>query len=219
VTSYTPTLATLLRPAPPPHAFRGILAVGQSATAGQSSLPGTIDEIDRIEKCVGTLRFKRLAEEKATVSSVLRSMEEYSWIHFACHASQDTEEPTSSAFFLHDGSLGLTEITKKMLPHAGLAFLSACQTALGDEKLPDEAVHLASGMIMVGYPTLIATMWSINDNDAPLIAEGVYAALFEGGMADSSKASIALHKAVQHLRMRVGEKEFISWVPFVHLGL
>jgi hypothetical protein len=35
---------------------------------------------------------------------------------------------------------------------------------------------------------------------------------------DSSRAAYALHDAVTHLRDLKGEKNFASWVPFIHLG-
>ncbi|KAG9090410.1 hypothetical protein FRC06_001093 [Ceratobasidium sp. 370] len=219
ITSYTPILAALIRPVPSPHDFRGVLAVGQSSTTGQLPLPGTVQEIEMIVKHVGSLTYKRLAEDNATVSSVLEAMREHSWVHFACHATQNPAEPTSSAFYLHDGPLDLAEITKKTLPNASFAFLSACQTALGDENLPDESIHLAAGLNMAGYPTLIATMWSIKDEHGPIVADHVYAALFRDGIADSSKVAVALHKAGHYLRAQVGEKDFSSWVPFIHIGL
>ncbi|KAG9091730.1 hypothetical protein FRC06_000438 [Ceratobasidium sp. 370] len=219
VTSYTPTLDSLIRRAPPAHGFSGVLAVGLSSTVGQPPLPGTVQEIDNIAKHAGSFRFKRLVEDDATVGSILEAMGKYSWIHFACHASQDLAEPTSSAFYLHDRPLDLAAITWKTRPNADFAFLSACQTALGDEGLPDEWVHLAGAMSMTGYSSLIASMWSIHDQYAPLVADHVYAALFEGGAADSSRACRALHEAMRHLRMHVGENDFSAWVPFIHVGL
>ena len=47
-------------------------------------------------------------------------------------------------------------------PNAELAFLSACQTAAGDEKTPEESAHLAAGMLAVGFKGVVATMWSIH---------------------------------------------------------
>ena len=41
-------------------------------------------------------------------------------------------------------------MTKSLEP-AELAFLSACQTATGYEKLPEEAVHLVAGMLAAGF--------------------------------------------------------------------
>ena len=63
-------------------------------------------------------------------------------------------------------------------PHGGLAFLSACQTAMGDENLSDEAIHIAAGMLFAGYSRVVGTMWSISDKLAPLVAKDVYGQLF-----------------------------------------
>jgi CHAT domain-containing protein len=88
-----------------------------------------------------------LPGELATVNSVLEGMEEASWIHLACHAVQRPSSPTESAFCLHNGDLTLSKIITKSFRNTDFAFLSACQTATGDENLPDEAVHLAAGML------------------------------------------------------------------------
>jgi CHAT domain-containing protein len=97
------------------------------------------------------------------------------------------------------------------------AFLSACETATGDETLPEESIHLAAGIMMAGYPDVIGTLWSILDEDGPLVAEQVYSHLYNNGSPDSCQAACALHNAVAHLRMK-DEKNFLSWVPFIHLG-
>jgi CHAT domain-containing protein len=55
---------------------------------------------------------------------------------------------------------------------------------------------------MAGYSTVIATIWWIEDEGAPLIAEEVYQHLLRG-VSDSRKASEALHMAVGCLRDRI----------------
>lgn len=219
ISSYTPTLQALLTPHPTPADFNGILAIGQAnANLGAGALPGTIAELTEIQKLASGLRFTRLEEEKASPATVIAEMKQHSWIHLACHATQNLVDPTKSAFQLHNGLLSLKSISQNSFKNAGLAFLSACQTATGDEKLPEEAVHLAAGMILAGYPTVIATMWSIKDSDAPLIAEKVYKRLLEGKVADTRKTAKALHEAVDYLRGEVGEKAFVRWVPYIHIG-
>ncbi|KAF8604305.1 TPR-like protein [Ceratobasidium sp. AG-I] len=219
VSSYTPTLSALLASSRSTHEFQGILAVGQTSTLGLQPLPGTTQELGSIKEQARGVRYTQLDEQNATVNNVLDAIEKHSWVHFACHASQNASDPTASAFHLHNGPLNLTTIMQKSFKHAGLAFLSACQTAKGDTDLPEESVHLAAGMLMAGFPAVIATMWSIRDEDAPLVAGEVYTKLLEGGKPDSRRAAKALHMAVERLREKVGEKEFVSWVPYVHLGI
>lgn len=218
VSSYTPTLSALLSPLPSTP-FSGILAVGQESTSNMPRLPGTVAELAKIrEKSTGFL-VTQLDGHLATPAAVLAGMEEHSWVHLACHATQDTTNPIQSGFYLHNGMLDLASITQKPLKHAELAFLSACQTATGDESISEEAVHLAAGMLMAGYRTVIATMWSIGDKDAPVVAEKVYEYLLEGGKPDARRAAVAVHKATAHLREKVGMEEFAKWVPYIHIGL
>ncbi|QRV87054.1 CHAT domain protein [Ceratobasidium sp. AG-Ba] len=113
----------------------------------------------------------------------------------------------------------LEEIARRDFKNKGLAFLSACETATGDRVLPDEATHLAAGMLISGYPSVIGTMWSIMDEDAPLVAEIVYSELLRDGKMDHTRSARALHKAVKVLREKVGEKQIRRWAPFIHIGV
>jgi hypothetical protein len=98
-------------------------------------------------------------------------------VHFACHGVQNLNAPLKSGFLLQNGCLELSRIISTSLPNADFTFLSACQTAAGHLDHPDEAIHLAAGMLLAGYHSVIATMWSISDNDAPFIADAVYSYL------------------------------------------
>ncbi|KAF9535340.1 CHAT domain-containing protein, partial [Crepidotus variabilis] len=101
------------------------------------------------------------------------------------------------------------------------AFLSACQTSVGEMKLPEEVVHLAAGMLVAGYRSVVATSWAIKDAYGPEVAEAFYQCLMEGGAGlDGSRATVALHSAVQKLRRKVGDSEagLLIWIPYVHFG-
>lgn len=225
VSSYTPTLSSLLaakcRPLKSNQTTR-LLTVAQPSTPGLNPLPGTVNEVEAIQALqspTGQLHIIRLDDREATVAAVLRHMKECNWIHLACHGVQDTANPMESAFHFIDNPLTLKEIMKQSFTHTELAFLSACQTAKGDKELPEEAIHLAAGMLMAGYGSIVATMWSIRDDDAPVIVEKFYKYIIDGTSGDSSRAAYALHDAVAHLRNARGEKNFASWVPFIHLGI
>ncbi|CAE6481228.1 unnamed protein product [Rhizoctonia solani] len=220
ISSYIPTLSALL--APSPHSVTQncrVLAVGQASTPNHSPLPGTTQELAHVKAhTLNKADYSQLTGSQATTSAVLDAMEKHDWVHLACHAHQNVNDPTKSGFHLHDGTLDLPAINRRSFKNKGLAFLSACQTATGDEKLPDEAIHLASGMLMAGYPSVIATMWSVVDEDAPIVADKVYAQLMKDGKVGNGEAGRALHYAVGELREKVGEKAFGRWVPYIHIG-
>ncbi|CAE6451635.1 hypothetical protein ACGC1H_002463 [Rhizoctonia solani] len=220
ISSYTPTLTALLACTPSTLSSDSrVLAVGQQATPGQNPLPGTMTELKHVRSHVGNKAvYSQLIEAQATPPVVLDAMERHDWVHLACHAHQNVNDPTKSGFFLHEGTLDLAAINRRSFNKKGLAFLSACQTATGDEALPDEAVHLASGMLMAGYSSVIATMWSVVDEDAPFVADKVYSQLMVEGKIGNGEAGKALHNAVAGLREKVGEKKFGRWVPYIHIG-
>jgi len=218
ISSYTPTLNALIDdlPGTAQQKFQ-LLAVVQPSTPKAMPLPCTWEELKHIQKHAGSSVVSPLVEADATVERVLRGMKESSWVHFACHGVQDVAQPTESGLILEGESrLKLSDIIKLSIPHASLAFLSACQTATGAKDLSEEAVHLAAGMLLAGYRGVIATMWSIADNDAPRVADDVYSHLFKGEQRDHAQAAYALHHAVQ--RLRTEGKPFLSWVPFIHIG-
>ncbi|KAJ6552436.1 CHAT domain-containing protein, partial [Mycena vulgaris] len=172
----------------------------------------------------GKLPVLRLDIHMTTVDSVQQGMRESRGVHFACHGVQDVRNPTESALLLAGSShLTLSSIIQLALPHADFAFLSdrsACQTATGDKSLEEESVHLAAGMLLAGYRGVIATMWTIMDNDAPQVASDVYEHLFKTSPPDPARAAEALHLAVRKLREESsGKKSFLHWVPFIHIGV
>jgi CHAT domain-containing protein len=164
-----------------------------------------------------------LADQSGTVKAVLKAMESFPSIHLACHASQDTISPLNSSIHLHDGPLELSEILKKNLPYSDFAFLSACQTSMGDENLSEEVVHLAAGMQAAGYRSIVGTMWSISDIHAPDIAEFFYESLLGNGESKivGAGAGHALHQAIQHFREKFSDSpdSLLVWVPYIHIGV
>ncbi|KAJ7440863.1 TPR-like protein [Mycena latifolia] len=227
ISSYTPSLSALiegLRAKPESQDGLQLLAIAQPSAFGQNPIPGTMKEIALIERLAqGVIPVLQLERDMATVENVQKGMRESDWAHFACHGLQDIFNPTNSSLLLTgDSKLTLSDIIQLHLPHADLAFLSACQTATGSKHLQDESVHLTAGMLLAGYRGVIGTMWSIMDADGPRVASDVYTHLFKTSPPDSTRAAEALHLAVRKLRdsdHAGGTKSFSRWVPFIHVGV
>jgi CHAT domain-containing protein len=77
----------------------------------------------------------------------------------ACHGVQNADNALLSGFCLSDGNLTVSRLMELDLKDAFFAFLSACETAKGDEKQPDQTVHLAAAMLFVGFRSVVANMW------------------------------------------------------------
>lgn len=204
----------------------GLFMVSQSNTPGKAQIPFARNEVEKIGKQleIRGIPSCTLGDENATVSRVLASMERFSCIHLACHASQHTSIPLKSSIHLHDGPLELSEIMKKNLRNANFAFLSACQTSKGDAKIPEEVVHLASGMLAAGYRSVVGTMWSVIDEHCSDLAECFYKNLLEDtkeAKIDGSRVARALHAATRQLQEKAfgSPYSFLVWVPYIHMGI
>ena len=236
ISSYIPTVSALIERATKKSAtesptHNSFLLVSQpNAPAPLRPIPETATEIEAIwkELCTHGVEAIRVENEAATVVRVRDNMGVHNMIHFACHGVQDISHPLQSGFIMRDGRLELSDIIKIQNLHADLAFLSACQTSTGDKDLPEEAVHLAGGMLAVGYRGVVATMWAINDKQAVAMAKDFYNYLLsnspesgEGEGLLSARAPRALHHASERMRERLGNAEdaLHAWVPYVHFGL
>jgi CHAT domain-containing protein len=219
ISSYTPTLSLLLGSTEPPvnSSFKH-LSVIQPSAPGVSHIPNTNQELEYIQHHLGNREHVVLHGHEGTKHRVTKAMHDSNWVHLACHGSQRQDEPTKSGLVLEDGCLTLEEIIKLDLPNAEFAFLSACQTTTGEETLSDEAVHIAGGMLLAGYRGVVATMWSIEDDLAPEVADEFYHRIMEEERRpDGKKAAEALHYSIQKLRKK--GVPLTSWIPFVHLGV
>ena len=78
-------------------------------------------------------------------------------------------------------------------------------------------------MLAVGFKGVIVTMWSIYDEDVPIIVDAYYKKLLDIRASGTvplghTGAAYALHRAMGILRDKVGVDKFERWVSFVHFG-
>jgi CHAT domain-containing protein len=167
VSSYVPTIAALIKAR---AEWKTITRQDISALVVHESTPGqgytaikAVDEEarmirERLEAAQAGLAID--TSTAPTVLGVLQTLQtaKVNVLHLACHGIQDVN-PLKSAFILKDGRLSIQELMKLDLHHAAFAFLSACQTAKGDERQPDQAVHLAASLLFCGFRSVIGTLW------------------------------------------------------------
>ncbi|KAJ6599402.1 CHAT domain-containing protein [Mycena sp. CBHHK59/15] len=235
ISSYTPTLTALLDPPTRTADLFRMTAVIQPDTPNNSYLPGARAELREIQNRVPDQWLTALGDtSQATVETTISNLRQSSIVHFACHGIQDLANPLDSGLELSNGRLKVSEIMRKpensvpeqVRKSMSLAFLSACETAKGDSKQPDEAMHLAATLLFAGFRGVVGTMWTMDDRDGPTIADAFYEHLFKSCDTTSNPpvfpnlttAAEALHLAVIKLRKAPGIP-FMRWVPFVHYGL
>jgi CHAT domain-containing protein len=168
VSSCTPTLAALLRAQrswPVINAEASSLALVAAPKAHNSTLP-VLHSVHEEMNCVVSAAKKAHVSmneydfhQTATLASTSDSLISSTFAHIACHGIQHPTDPLSSGFCLQDGNLTVSQLMELDLKDSFLAFLSACETAKGDWKQPDQTVNLAATMLFVGFRSVVATMW------------------------------------------------------------
>jgi CHAT domain-containing protein len=92
-----------------------------------------------------------------------------------------------------------------------LLFLSACQTAAGDERA---ALGLAGVAVKAGARSALASLWHINDQASSLLVSEFYRQL---GQAGTTKAE-ALRRAQQAMQRDLRYRHPGYWSPFLIIG-
>jgi len=116
---------------------------------------------------------KEATEEKAKTLSPQNDI-----IHFASHAELNENDPLSSAVLLaksdkEDGRLEVREIFGMDLK-ASLVVLSACETGLGKLSSGDELVGLTRAFIYAGTPSVVASLWNVEDSSTAQLMASFY---------------------------------------------
>ena len=106
-------------------------------------------------------------KEQATKSKAISLSPNNDILHFAVHAEFNEADPVSSALLLaregkDDGRLKVGEIFSLNLK-ADLVVLSACETGLGKISNGDEIIGMTRAFIYAGTPSVITTLWQVND--------------------------------------------------------
>jgi len=119
-------------------------------------------------------------------------------IHLALHGSSSAKDPYLSGIQFpnqntdkEDGFLHYYEIMNQPL-QARIAVLSACETAHGYEYAGEGMYHIARGFSYAGCPTLVATLWKIDDQSTTKIISGFYEQIATGKDIDQSLMSSKL---------------------------
>ncbi|KAJ7876956.1 CHAT domain-containing protein, partial [Mycena leptocephala] len=220
--SYTATLGSLLEAykrenCPQPKV--GVVGVTHTDHTQRNYLRGIRSEVQKICSIIKDPELQCLEGKHATPDAVKVQLNYCSWVHLACHGVQELNQPTKSRLLLYNGDLELETIIRMPLLNADFVFLSACQTAMGDTKLINEAFHLSGGLIVAGFRSAVGTLWSMNDEDGPLVADTFYSHLFCNGREPrASDTAEALKRAVEELRA-TKKVPHERWIPFIHIGV
>jgi CHAT domain-containing protein len=192
-----------------------LLAVAQGQAEGLPPLRHAEQEARTIAALYGT---RALVGGEATESAFSAGARGAGILHLAAHGQLNTASPLFSRIVLapdgvSDGSLEVHEVYGLDLASADLVVLSACQTQLGAQSRGDDVVGLNRAFIYAGAPTVIASLWSVDDQATREFMTSFYAHLRQG----MGKAA-ALQAAQAALRVQERYRHPYFWAAFVLTG-
>ncbi len=212
----TPSL-TLTDPRPLSRKNIKILLNGLSkAVQDFAPLPSVIKEIRDIDKLFSNST--TLVDENFLLKSVNNTLENspFDIVHISSHGQFD-RNPKYSFLLTYDDKLTmdglerlfrLNDLRKKQVE---LLTLSACQTAVGDERA---ALGLAGVAIKAGARSALASLWFVDDSATSQLITDFYKQLQN---PELSKAQ-ALQNAQRNLASKKKYRHPAYWAPFLLIG-
>jgi CHAT domain-containing protein len=126
-----------------------------------------------------------LSGGEATKDRILEEIGRYDVVQFAGHTERHRENPLLSAFVVtadsRDGSLLYAyELLGRRFERTRLVVLSACSTAAGTNSPTEGSLSLASPFLAAGAPTVIASLWDVEDRASASLMTAFHRHLRQG---------------------------------------
>ncbi len=159
-------------------------------------------------------------DTSSSEASFKNESKNYDIIHLSCHATAGTNEDESFLVFNsgtssnEDGRLYNYEIYPLQL-NARLVTLSACETGLGRDKFGDGVYSLARGFNYAGCPSIIMSLWKIDDMQTSLFMPKFYNEFMSGSPVSHSLRNAQLDFLEKADRF---QSHPYNWAGFVVIG-
>jgi CHAT domain-containing protein len=183
-------------------------------------LPGVQKEVDIISKEINTRLFRG---DEATEQNFRNYSQNHDILHLAMHAFINDSLPAFSRFAFaqnntsaadNDGWLNTADIYNFDLD-ARLTVLSACNTGSGSLRKGEGVMSLARGFLYAGCPTIVMTLWEVEDNAGTKIMSSFYHNLKKGRTTDES-LRLAKLKYLEEANLRMAHPHY--WLGYVGIG-
>lgn len=183
-------------------------------------LPGVQREVDEIAKVIKTKIFRG---EDATEENFRNNAEKYDILHLAMHAFINDSLPAFSSLAFtqvasedptKNGLLNTMDIYNFKL-NAKLTVLSACDTGSGQLKKGEGIMSLARGFFYAGCPSIIMSLWEVEDESGTQIMTSFYKNIKKGKDKDEA-LRLAKLEYLESVNSRRAHPHY--WLGFVSIG-
>ncbi len=173
-------------------------------------LPHTLQEAQQVADLTGG---QALLERHATIRELRAVAGACRILHFATHGDFRSDNPLFSGLALDDGWLTTLDIFNLRL-NASLVTLSACQSGRHVIGGGDELLGLMRAFLYAGAHSLVATLWSVEDQSTATLMGLFYTQL----MAGATKSAALRHAQLAFLADGPRHAHPFFWAPFSLVG-
>jgi CHAT domain-containing protein len=195
---------------------KSVLIVANNADGGTSErLPFVGREAEQIARTYP--RSKVLQDAEATLEQLSANAATAEVIHFAGHALGDESgfEPASIVLRKNGAErrVRVADIAKLRLSATSVVVLSGCSTARGERRAAEGVISVAHGFLTAGAPSVIATLWPIDDEAAAALFPRLHRHL-ASGMSPAEAL-----RAVQLEALHDGSTPASLWAALQDIGI
>lgn len=152
---------------------------------------------------------KSLFHEQASKRNFITQAPNHNILHLSTHAQAGITEPFIE---FHQDTLYLKDLYAIRLD-AELAVLSACETGLGKQEKGEGVMSLSRGFTYAGVPSLVTSLWAVNENSTSQIMQDFYKNLKQGASKDE-----ALRQAKRTYIKAHPDQAPYYWAGFIQIG-
>jgi CHAT domain-containing protein len=187
------------------HALKRALLVG----VPDEQAPRVRDEVNALAALFEQV--DTLLDDSATLAAVRQQASNANVLHLACHGQFRPDNPRFSSLRLAGDWMTMRDASKLDLSQCELVSLSACETGVNVVAPGDELIGLARGFFSAGAPSILMSLWTVDDDATAKLMLDFYTRLCSG----TSPA-----KALRYAQLEVMKESPhpFFWSPFVLFG-
>lgn len=152
-----------------------------------------------------------LLDDAATLSALKKHAPLANVLHLACHGQFRPDNPRFSSLRLAEDWMTMRDASALDLRQCEIVSLSACETGVNAVAPGDELIGLARGFFSAGAPSMLMSLWTVDDATTADLMMDFYAKLCAGASAA---------KALRYAQLEVMKEHPhpFFWAPFVLFG-
>jgi CHAT domain-containing protein len=204
------------------YSGEGVADASASEILTQGQLSGSVREMETISSLINNTKI--YSGDDASEERFVESAPKFDIIHLAVHGVADLENGLNSRLLFptagganYDAQLHPYELYDLNLK-AQMVVLSACESGIGRMYSGEGIFSIARGFAFAGAPTIVMSLWKINDNVTSKLMGSFYKAIAESESVDKALFTAKSEYLEQSDELTAHPSNWASIVPIGNMN-